>query len=269
MVSDPASSGISIESAPPVLRIQIQRPERRNAIHGASFDRLAEAFEAAMSNDDLRVIQLTAEGEHFCAGADLEISNAPSSTRPRTGHMVRGLGRGAHRMIRAMHECPVPIVAGVRGFAAGVGCNLALAADFVIASENAQFVEPFVERGLTPDSGSSWILPRLVGLARARRMLLLGEPISGEEAEAWGMIHQVVPDAQMDHAVVQLVARLASAASLSVGLAKSLIHRGLSSSLAEALENEAYSEELAIRSKDFKEGLKAFRERRKPKFEGL
>ena len=114
MVSDPASSGISIESAPPVLRIQIQRPERRNAIHGASFDRLAEAFEAAMSNDALRVIQLTAEGEHFCAGADLEISNAPSSTRPRTGHMVRGLGRGAHRMIRAMHECPVPIVAGVR-----------------------------------------------------------------------------------------------------------------------------------------------------------
>jgi 2-(1,2-epoxy-1,2-dihydrophenyl)acetyl-CoA isomerase len=260
--------GIAVSREGPVLRLHLDRPTLRNALHGDAFRALAEAVEEATDEDALRVIQLSAEGDHFCAGADLEASNAPRAGRPRTGHMVRGLARGAHRAIRAMHECPLPIVAGVRGYAAGFGCNLALAADFVVASETARFVEPFVDRGLTPDSGSTWLLPRLVGLARARRMLLLGETIPGREAADWGLVHEVVPDPELDARVGSLVEGLAKAATLSVGLAKSLLHRGLDTDLAVALDNEAYAEELAIRSLDFKEGLSAFRERRKPGFEG-
>jgi 2-(1,2-epoxy-1,2-dihydrophenyl)acetyl-CoA isomerase len=259
--------GIAVRREGAVLRVHLDRPHRRNALDDRAFRCLAESFELAADEPALRVVALSAEGDHFCAGADLEASNAPRAERPRTGHMVRGLARGAHRAIRAMHECPLPIVAGVRGYAAGVGCNLALACDFVVASETARFVEPFVDRGLSPDSGSTWLLPRLVGLARARRMLLLGEPVSAQQAADWGLVHEAAPDRELDARTGSLVERLASAA-LSVGLAKSLLHRGLHIPLSDALDNEAYAEELAIRSLDFKEGLSAFREKRKPRFEG-
>jgi 2-(1,2-epoxy-1,2-dihydrophenyl)acetyl-CoA isomerase len=261
-------SEISVIRDGAVLRVRIERPGRRNSLTSAEFHALADTMEEASDDERLRVIELSAEGEHFCAGADLEASNAPVAERPRTGHMVRGLARGAHRAIRVMLESPLPIVAGVRGFAAGFGCNLALAADFVIASRTARFVEPFVERGLTPDSGATWLLPRLVGLARARRMLLLGETIAGEEAAEWGLVHEVTADHRLETRVGELVERLASAATISIGLTKSLVYRASDSSMATALESEAYAEELAIRTRDFKEGLAAFRERRKPRFEG-
>ena len=251
-----------------VLHVRIERPKRRNALTTLEFRALANVMEQASDDEGVRVVLLTGEGDHFCAGADLEASNRADAERPRTGHMVRGLARGAHRAIRAMHESPIPIVAAVRGYATGFGCNLALAADFVVAHESARFVEPFVERGLTPDSGSSWILPRLVGLARARRMLMLGEPVTGTQAADWGLVHEVAPDADFEACVDALVERLASAATISVGLSKSLIHRASETGLAEALENEAYAEELAIRTTDCKEGLAAFREKRGPKFSG-
>lgn len=261
-------SELSVQRAGAVLRVRIERPKRRNAVTQAEFHALADTMEQAVDDERLRVIELSAEGDHFCAGADLEASNAPRAERPRTGHMVRGLARAAHRAIRAMHETPLPIVAAVRGFATGFGCNLALASDFVVASETARFVEPFVERGLTPDSGSTWLLPRLVGLTRARRMLMLGDAITGSEAADWGLVHEVAPDAELDARVAVLVERLADAATISIGLTKSLIHRGYEGGIAEALENEAYAEELAIRTRDFKEGLEAFRDKRSPEFSG-
>lgn len=261
-------SRVEFDRTGAVLRIRLTAPKRRNALTADCFRTLAEAFEDAAEDDGLRVIAIGAEGAHFCAGADLEASNAPRAERPRTGHMVRGLARGAHRAIRAMHECPVAIVASVRGAAAGFGLGLALGADFVVASRTARFIAPFVDRGLTPDSASTWILPRLVGLARARRVVMLGEPIAGEQAADWGMIHEVVDDEALDERSAALVDRLSEAASLSVGWSKSLLHRGLDANLAAALENESYAEELAIRSSDFKEGLRAFREKRPPRFQG-
>lgn len=259
---------LSVRRDGAALHVRIERPTRRNSLTQLEFRALADTMEQASDDDGVRVIVLTGQGDHFCAGADLEASNAPGAERPRTGHMVRGLARAAHRAIRAMHESPLPIVAGVRGYAAGFGCNLALAADFVIACESARFVEPFVERGLTPDSGSTWILPRLVGLARARRMLMLGETVTGADAEEWGLVHETAVTGDFDGRLAALVEQLAKAATISVGLTKSLIHRASETGLSEALENEAYAEELAIRTGDFKEGLTAFRQKRGPEFSG-
>ncbi len=259
---------LSVRNDGAVLRVRIERPARRNSLTHLEFHALADTMEQATDDEQIRVIELSADGDHFCAGADLDASNPSRAQRPRTGHMLRGLARGAHRAIRAMHESPLPIVAGVRGYAAGFGCNLALAADFVVASETARFVEPFVERGLTPDSGSTWILPRLVGLARARRMLLLGDAIPGREAAAWGLVHEVAPETEFDARLAALVERLAGAATISIGLTKSLLHRGCEGGIGTALENEAYAEELAIRTMDFKEGLKAFQGKRSPNFGG-
>ena len=267
-VPSPTDSRIAVRSDGAVLRVRLACADRRNALTPSDFRQLADVIQQAPDDEALRVIEITADGDHFCAGADLAATNDPNAERPRTGHMVRGLARNAHRAIRCMQESPLPIVAGVRGTAAGFGCNLALAADFALLSVSARLVEVFVDRGLTPDSGSSWLLPRLVGVARARRMLLLGEPIDGRRAADWGLVHDAVPDDRLDAEVTALVDRLAQAATLSIGLAKSLLHRGLETGLSAALENEAYAEELAIRSLDFKEGLRAFRERRKPRFGG-
>jgi 2-(1,2-epoxy-1,2-dihydrophenyl)acetyl-CoA isomerase len=261
-------SEIHAERVGAVLRICIDRPARRNSLTSEEFRALADTMERASDDEGVRVIALCAEGDHFCAGADLDASNRVTAERPRTGHMVRGLARAAHRAIRAMHESPLPIVAGVRGYAAGFGCNLALAADFVVASESARFVEPFVERGLTPDSGATWILPRLIGLTRARRMLILGETISGADAAEWGLVHEVVPDEDLNSRVEELVGQVGSAATISIGLTKALLYKAQETGISGTLENEAYAEELAIRTRDFKEGLKAFREKRKPDFEG-
>ena len=129
--------------------------------------------------------------------------------RPRTGDLVRRIPHAAHRVIELVHTIQLPVVCSVRGWAVGMGCNLALAADFTVASTDAVFWEPFIDRGFSPDSGSTWLLPRLVGLARARRMLLLGEKVSGTDAADWGLIHQAVSPAELDDTAEDLLARLA------------------------------------------------------------
>ena len=162
----------------------------------------------------------------------------------------------------------LPVVCAVRGWAAGLGCQIALAADFTVAAEASRFWEPFLRRGFSPDSGATWLLPRLVGVARAKELLLLGRELSGAEAARWGLIHRAVPDEQLDGAVDELVAELAGAPTVALGLTKRAIHRALESSLAEAMETEANALELSSRTADFKEGLAAFREGRAPRFEG-
>jgi 2-(1,2-epoxy-1,2-dihydrophenyl)acetyl-CoA isomerase len=162
----------------------------------------------------------------------------------------------------------LPVVCGVRGWVAGLGCQLALAADFTIAAESSRFWEPFLHRGFSPDSGATWLLPRLVGVARAKELLLLGRELSGAEAAQWGLIHRAVHDAELDAAVDELVAELASGPTVAFGLTKRCIHRALESSLAEAMEAEANALELSSRTADFREGLAAFKDGRPPSFEG-
>jgi 2-(1,2-epoxy-1,2-dihydrophenyl)acetyl-CoA isomerase len=160
------------------------------------------------------------------------------------------------------------VVTAVRGWAAGLGNTLAIAGDYVIASETARFWTPFVKRGFTPDSGSTYLLPRLIGPVRAKQMLMLGRPVDGATAAEWGLVAEVVPDAELDERFESMVAEFAAAATVAVGLAKHLVHRNLELDLDHALANEGLMEEISLRSDDFKEGIKAFAERRDAGFTG-
>ncbi len=171
-------------------------------------------------------------------------------------------------MIRTLFEAEIPIVTGVQGYAAGIGNALALAGDHVVAARSAQFWVPFVARGFTPDSGTTFLLPRLIGVARAKEMILRGKRVDGATAAEWGLVSQVVDDDALDDAVEEVVAEFARAATVAVGLAKQLVYRNLTADLEEALEREGMAEELAVRSDDFKEGMRAFVQRRDPDYSG-
>jgi 2-(1,2-epoxy-1,2-dihydrophenyl)acetyl-CoA isomerase len=174
----------------------------------------------------------------------------------------------AHRLIPLVLETQVPVVCAVRGWAAGLGFQLALAADFCIASKDARFWAPFGQRGFTPDSGATWLLPRRVGDVRARELLMLGRTLSGEDAAAWGAIHRAVPDRALDGEIDMLVDQLATGPTVALGLTKWLLHQGRAVPLADQLANEAFALELSSRTEDFREGMNAFREKRPPEFRG-
>lgn len=261
-------TGIAINAHDGVLEIVLDRPARKNALTAEGMHAIIDALEAAATDDSLRVVLLRGAGDDFCSGADWVAKNAGDGQRPRTGSIQRRTPVQAHRLIALLTEIQLPVVCAVRGWAAGIGFQLALAADFTIAAESARFWEPFLQRGFTPDSGATWLLPRLVGVARAKELLLLARELPATEAAAWGVIHRAVPDAELDGAVDGLVLQLANAATVAVGLTKRAINRGLESTLLAALEYEAHALELSSRTGDFKEGLVAFRERRPARFEG-
>lgn len=258
-----------VEKGDGVLRITLDRPARRNALDRDATLSIVAALEAAATDDSLRVVVLCGNGPDFCAGADWVASNATGERpRPRVGSLQRRTPLQAHRLIELIVGIQLPVVCGVRGFAAGLGFQLALAADFTIASESATFWQPFIERGFSADSGATWLLPRLVGVARAKELLLLGRKLTGAEAASWGLVHRAVPDGELESATAALVERLAGGATVAIGLTKHCIHRSLETGLAAAMQGEAFALELSSRTADFREGLKAFVERRAARFEG-
>ena len=267
--------GLSVALESAILRITFARPEKRNALDDVMVAGFNNTLTAASTDDRVRVIVVDGAGDHFCGGADIVARNRSSedggdqeSRRPRVGGIQRRLPTLAHQLIALMCEIQVPIVCKVRGFAAGIGLSIALAADFTIASEDAKFWEPFVRRGFTPDSGATWLLPRRVGEVRARELLLMGTEFSGTDAAAWGAIHAAAAPDALDAAVAHLVAHLASGPSVTIGLTKWLLHAGRDASLDQHLRNEAFALELSSRTADFREGMAAFREHRAPRFEG-
>ncbi|MDO8361692.1 MAG: enoyl-CoA hydratase-related protein [Actinomycetota bacterium] len=253
-----------------VTTITLNRPRRKNALTSGMVTGIIEAIRAAGDDDETRVVLITANGDDFCAGMDLVQSNDTSSapTKPRIGHLQRRMQVGAHDMILELDAVQLPVVAAVRGWAAGVGNMLALSADVVVATPSTKFWVPFVTKGFSPDSGNTWLLPRLVGLARAKEMVLRGEPIDGTRAAEWGLIGRCVAEDELDAAVADVVNGFAKAATISVGLAKTLMHNNLGADLRTALHNEAIHEELALRSDDFKEGMRSFAQRRPPDYTG-
>jgi 2-(1,2-epoxy-1,2-dihydrophenyl)acetyl-CoA isomerase len=255
-----------------VLRIVIDRPERKGSLDPAAVRQIIEALESASTDDSLRVVVLSSAGDDFCSGADWvatnTAANGAASDKPRAGGIQRRTALQAHRLVQLLLDIQLPVVAVVRGWAAGLGCQLALAADFAIAADDSRFWLPFTRRGFTPDSGATWLVPRLVGVARAKELLLLGRPVDGEQAATWGMIHRAVPGDKLEDAASQLVDELASGPTVAIGLTKRCIQSALDGSVDDAMADEALSLELSSRTADFREGLAAFTERRDPRFTG-
>lgn len=268
MSSYRSADGLRVALDGAVLRLELDRPEQRNAITDEMIDALIDAVELAGQDEAVRVIVLGGAGEDFCAGADLVAKNPSGEPRPRVGSIQRRVPTTAHRLIPALLTVQTPVVCRVQGWAAGIGLHLAVAADFAVVAEDARLWEPFAARGFTPDSGGTWLLPRRVGEVRAREMLLLGRRITGAEAAEWGLVHRAVPGATLDDAVDELVAQLAAGPTVAIGLTKWLLHAGAAQPLDAHLRDEAFALELSSRSEDFREGLAAFREQRDPRFEG-
>ena len=262
-------SGIALDARRDgaVLRLTLDRPERRNAIDDATTQALLGELEAANQDESVRVITLTGAGDDFCSGFDLG-TRREGETRPRVGSLQRRLPALAHRLVALVCSVQVPVVAVVRGWCAGLGLHLAVAADFCVAAADARFWEPFTARGFTPDSGGTWLLPRRVGLTRANEMLLLGRELSGTEAAAWGLVHEAVEPEELDASAAALVGRLATGPTVALGLTKWLVHTGAGLDLDRHLANEALALELSSRTSDFREGVAALQERRDPRFAG-
>jgi 2-(1,2-epoxy-1,2-dihydrophenyl)acetyl-CoA isomerase len=264
----PLAEGLAIGLDGGVLELRLDRPAQRNAIDDTMMDGLATAVDRAGRDDEVRAILLTATGDHFCGGADIVARNAASGERPRAGSIQRRLPSQAHRLMSLLLTVQVPVVCAVRGWAAGIGLQLTLAADFAVVATDARFWEPFAARGFTPDSGATWLLPRRVGPQRAREMLLLGRELSGTDAVEWGVAYQAVPAAQVDGAARGLASQLAHGPTAALGLTRWLLAVSPDAGLEQQLRNEAFALELSSRTEDFREGLRAFSERRPPRFEG-
>jgi len=261
------TDGLAIAHDGAVLRVRLDRPERRNALTDEMVLALIETIEAAGSDESIRVIALTGTGDDFCSGFDLG-QRGTGKEKPRAGATQRRMRWQVNRLIPTMLETQTPIVTAAKGWVIGLGLHLVLASDFAVVADDARLRAPFATMGFTPDSGGSWLLPRLAGVARAKEMIMLGHDVTGAQAAQWGMVHRAVPTAQVDTVASDLVDELASAATVAVGLSKLLIHRGLDVDLERHLAEEALAIELSSRSDDFHEHARARREKRNPKFEG-
>ncbi len=260
-------AGLTLEHDGPVLRLRINRPKRRNSLTDAIVYALTDTVDAAASDESVRVIHLEGEGEHFSSGFDLA-ERTPGPDRPRVGSVHRRMNAQVNRLIPAMLSCQTPIVSTARGWVIGLGLDILLATDFAVVADDAQLWAPFTTFAFTPDSGASWLIPRLAGVARAREMLMLGEKVSGADAASWGLVHRAVPAHDLDAASKELVDRLAAAPTVAVGLTKLLLHRALTSDLNSHLAEEAWAMEVSSRSEDFREYGEASKEKRMPRFTG-
>ncbi|MGH9029425.1 MAG: enoyl-CoA hydratase [Acidimicrobiales bacterium] len=248
-----------------VVSVTLNRPERKNAANGLMWKELNEVFTEVAHGRDDRVLVITGAGGAFCSGADIADPSGVSGD-PQDPHLVRMRFLG--EVMLALHEVPKPTVAKVRGIAAGAGLSLALGCDLVVASDNARFSEIFAKRGLSVDGGSSWLLPRLIGLHKAKELAYFADIVSAREAESLGLVNRVVPDDELDSFVDDWARRLAQGPPVAVSMTKKLLNDGLNLTMAQALENEARSQTVNFFTEDTAEAMRAFAEKREPRFKG-
>jgi enoyl-CoA hydratase/carnithine racemase len=242
-----------------VLTLTLNRPERRNAIDGPTWDALRAGFERARDDPETRVVVITGAGGAFCAGADLSVT--------REGHPLDRM-RSINEIALLLHELPKPTVARVDGVAVGAGWNLALGCDLVVATPTSRFSQIFAKRGLSLDFGGSWLLPRLVGMQQAKRLALLAEMIDATEAERLGLVTWVTSAEEIDAFVADLTTRLAAVAPVAAAQSKALLHENADRTLREALASEARTQAVNFATADAPEAFAAFTEKRDPDFTG-
>ena len=247
-----------------VATISLNRPDSLNAFNDQMISETTDAFKQAGRDREVRCLVITGRGRAFSAGQDLK------DVREREGDFSIGehLRHGYNRLIKRMVTLEKPIIAAVNGVAAGAGCSVALAADIRIASDKASFMQAFSRVGLIPDSGSTWMLPRLIGYARAYEMAITADRIPAAKALDWGLVNRVVPHDQLLETVAAWSAPLASGPTLAYGLTKRAMQRSFGMSLLDSLEYEAMLQDVAGRSHDSQEGVAAFIEKRDPEFKG-
>jgi 2-(1,2-epoxy-1,2-dihydrophenyl)acetyl-CoA isomerase len=253
-----------VERTGAIATIVLNRPDARNAIDLVMRQELVGALDEVEADEAARVLILTGAGGHFCAGGDVKSMRARRSTAAEGRARVELL----NRMVLRLVDFPRPTIAMVDGYAVGAGTNLALCCDLVVASERARFGELFNKIGLVPDGGGTWLLSRLVGLARAKELIFTGEIFDAAEAERIGLVNRVVPAAELERATRALAEKIVTGPPVAQRLAKHMVNRAATSDLAAALDLEAYSQGLASASDDHQEGLAAFFDKRTPKFTG-
>lgn len=249
-----------------VARLTLNRPDRLNSFNTEMHAEIRLAFKAIKADPSVRCLLLTGNGRGFCAGQDLSDRNvAPGAEPPDLGKSIE---QNYNPLIRTLKDLPMPTLCAVNGVAAGAGANLALACDIVLAARSASFIQAFSKIGLIPDSGGTWSLPRLVGSARAKALMLLGEKVPAERAEAWGMIWQCIDDESLMDEALSMARHLATQPTQGLALTRRALQASSTNTLDQQLDLERDLQSLAGRSDDFREGVAAFMEKRNPSFTG-
>lgn len=257
-----------------VLWITLNRPDAANAITPVQRNRMIDLLHEASADLKVRCVVLGATGTRFCTGADLRAIQPPGPSRPddapdrATGDVARMIATGAQRLIAAVLDCEKPVIASVNGTAAGIGAHLVLAADLVVAAERSKLIEVFVRRGIAPDGGGAWLLPRVVGLHKAKELMFFGRDLPAQEALELGIVNRLVPDDELEDATREWAAELATGPTRAIGYTKALLNRSLESDRATSFADEAMVQELVMTTHDANEGVAAFRERREVQFKG-
>jgi 2-(1,2-epoxy-1,2-dihydrophenyl)acetyl-CoA isomerase len=251
-----------------VATLTLNRPERMNALHLGVIAEMIDAVDRVRDEGTARVLVMTGTGRAFCSGADLAGGGATGGGGSGPVDAGKGLETHFNPLLERLMALPVPFITAVNGPAAGAGCSYALAGDIVIAAKSAYFLQAFVNIGLVPDVGSTWMLPRLAGKARAQAMMMLGERIPAETAAEWGMIYKVVADDALAATVAEVAAKLAKGPTTSYTLIRQGLRDCLDKTLTEALMVERRNQLIAGRSSDFAEGVMAFLQKRPAQFTG-
>jgi 2-(1,2-epoxy-1,2-dihydrophenyl)acetyl-CoA isomerase len=260
-----------------VAWLVLNQPKTGHALSPELRSGLVRSLEEAGGDLRVRAVVLTATGgRHFCTGGDLRHEGATDADRPPgapdrpAGTVMRQLQRsdGVQRTIAAVLDCPKPVIAAVNGTAAGVGVQLALACDLVVAADHARFIQVFVRRGIMPGGGSTYLLPRLVGPQRAKELLFFGDDLPAAEAHRMGLVNRVVPSDRLEDAADELAQRLAGLPTVTIGLIKRLVNCSFETDRTTAFQSEAFGQETNMQTSDSQEGIRAWLERREPRFRG-